>query len=143
MPRADAWCRKNSDSNFIPLVVTGHDTPYDWRCAGRKAEAGRRIAKIDKRYRSDPNQPLLNRAINDLRPPGSTFKLITSSSLVMHHEINTTSLYSCPGSLTIDGRELTLSGAGFRDRSCGSWTATTSVTVGRSPGCPRGPCSAC
>jgi peptidoglycan glycosyltransferase len=38
------------------------------------------VAKIDKRLRSNPRQPLLNRAINDSFPPGSTFKLITSSA---------------------------------------------------------------
>ncbi len=36
--------------------------------------------KIDKAYRHDPNQPLLNRAINDTFPPGSTFKIVTSSA---------------------------------------------------------------
>lgn len=49
MPQADAWCRKNPNSRFIPLAVTGHDTPYDWHCVGRKAKAGRMIAKVDKR----------------------------------------------------------------------------------------------
>lgn len=55
---------------------------------------------------TDPSAgtPLLNRAIAGAYAPGSTFKLITSSSLVMHDEINTTSTYSCPGSVTIDGR---------------------------------------
>lgn len=38
------------------------------------------VAKIDARYRNDPAQPLLNRAINDSFPPGSSFKLITSSA---------------------------------------------------------------
>ena len=55
---------------------------------------------------TDPSAgtPLLNRAIAGAYAPGSTFKLITSSSLVTHGEINTTSTYSCPGSVTIDGR---------------------------------------
>jgi penicillin-binding protein 2 len=50
------------------------------------------------------NDPLLSRAIDGEYAPGSTFKLITASSLVTHHEINTTSTYPCPGSVTIDGR---------------------------------------
>ena len=53
---------------------------------------------------SSAGTPLLNRAIAGEYAPGSTFKLITSSSLVMHHEINTYSTYACPGSVTIDGR---------------------------------------
>ena len=53
------------------------------------------------------NVPLLNRATAGEYAPGSTFKLITSSSLVMHHEITTDGIYNCPGSLTIDGRTKT------------------------------------
>jgi penicillin-binding protein 2 len=53
---------------------------------------------------SSAGTPLLDRAIAGAYAPGSTFKLITSSSLVMHHEIDTSSTYSCPGSVTIDGR---------------------------------------
>jgi penicillin-binding protein 2 len=52
----------------------------------------------------DAGTPLLDRAIAGQYAPGSTFKLITSSSLVMHHEINTYSTYPCPSSVTIDGR---------------------------------------
>jgi penicillin-binding protein A len=41
---------------------------------------GSQLNKIDTAYRHDPNQPLLNRAINDTFPPGSTFKIVTSST---------------------------------------------------------------
>ena len=50
------------------------------------------------------NDPLVGRAIAGQYAPGSTFKLITSSSLVMHHEISLDGTYGCPSSLTIDGR---------------------------------------
>lgn len=50
------------------------------------------------------NAPLLDRATAGQYAPGSTFKLITSSSLVTHHEITTTDQYPCPGSVAIDGR---------------------------------------
>ncbi len=50
------------------------------------------------------NDPLLSRAIAGQYAPGSTFKLITSSSLVMHHEISLDGRYPCPGSVSIDGR---------------------------------------
>ena len=39
-----------------------------------------KVAKNDKKLRDNPSDPLLNRAINDTFPPGSTFKLITSSA---------------------------------------------------------------
>jgi penicillin-binding protein 2 len=64
------------------------------------------ISEADYKKITSPaaGTPLLSRAINGAYAPGSTFKLITSSSMVTHHEINTHTLYPCPGSLTIDGR---------------------------------------
>jgi penicillin-binding protein 2 len=50
------------------------------------------------------NDPLLSRAIAGQYAPGSTFKLITTSSLVTHKEVSLTGTYPCPGSLSIDGR---------------------------------------
>jgi len=64
------------------------------------------ISAKDYARLTDPNAgtPLLSRAIDGEYAPGSTFKLITSSSLYMHHEINLTDTYPCPGSISIDGR---------------------------------------
>ncbi len=41
---------------------------------------GAKLDKIDLQYRQDPAQPLLNRAINQTYPPGSSFKVITGSA---------------------------------------------------------------
>jgi penicillin-binding protein A len=41
---------------------------------------GTQLRQIDHRYLTDPRQPLLNRAINQTFPPGSTFKIVTSST---------------------------------------------------------------
>jgi hypothetical protein len=49
LPPADAWCHDNPNSSFIPMAVTGHDTPYNWRCVGHRAKAGPQVSKIDKR----------------------------------------------------------------------------------------------
>ena len=38
------------------------------------------LKRTDNRYLNDPGQPLLNRAINQTFPPGSTFKVVTSST---------------------------------------------------------------
>jgi penicillin-binding protein A len=46
-----------------------------------------KLAKVDKRIRSNPDQPLLNRAINATFPPGSTFKLVTSSAAFATHKV--------------------------------------------------------
>ena len=64
------------------------------------------ISEADYRKLTSPeaDDPLICRAINGAYAPGSTFKLITASSLVTHKEINTTDRYGCPGALSIDGR---------------------------------------
>ncbi|HTT51452.1 MAG TPA: penicillin-binding transpeptidase domain-containing protein [Streptosporangiaceae bacterium] len=41
---------------------------------------GTKLNKNDKRLLADPNQPLLNRALNVTFPPGSSFKVVTSST---------------------------------------------------------------
>ena len=53
---------------------------------------------------TNSGDPLLDRANAGQYAPGSTFKLITSSSLLVNHQINLRDRYDCPGSLTIDGR---------------------------------------
>ena len=47
LPGAAAYCRENPDSTFIPMFATGHDTIYDWRCAGGKAVAGKMLLSVD------------------------------------------------------------------------------------------------
>jgi penicillin-binding protein A len=42
--------------------------------------SGSQLLKIDNAYRHDRSQPLLNRALDYTMPPGSTFKIITSSA---------------------------------------------------------------
>jgi peptidoglycan glycosyltransferase len=39
-----------------------------------------KLGRVDLRYRKDRTQPLLNRAINATYPPGSSFKIVTSST---------------------------------------------------------------
>ncbi len=41
---------------------------------------GTELNKVDKQLLTDPSQPLLNRAINQTYPPGSSFKIITGSA---------------------------------------------------------------
>lgn len=48
MASAAKFCRNNPGSRFIPMVVTGHDTIYAWRCVGRIATPGAPVAKVDK-----------------------------------------------------------------------------------------------
>ena len=62
---------------------------------------GNKLNKIDARYRNDPNQPLLNRAINASYPPGSTFKIVTSSTALGTGRYNPTTLVYAPTALRL------------------------------------------
>jgi hypothetical protein len=49
LPVATQWCASHENADAIPMAVTGHDTPYTWRCAGRNARPGAPVARIDRR----------------------------------------------------------------------------------------------
>jgi peptidoglycan glycosyltransferase len=54
--------------SFDPNVLAIHD--------------GAKLNKVDNRLLKDKAQPLLNRALQGTYPPGSTFKIVTSSALL-------------------------------------------------------------
>ncbi len=43
------FCAANSNSEFIPMAVTGHETVYNWRCNGAVAEVVDQFAQVDSR----------------------------------------------------------------------------------------------
>ena len=49
LPAADQWCADHRDANFLPAYVTGHDTIYQWRCSGTKADTVGNAMKVDAR----------------------------------------------------------------------------------------------
>ncbi len=69
---------------------------------------GRKLDKIDRKYRSNPSQPLLNRAINASYPPGSTFKIVTSSAATGTGRYNPDTLIYAPNSLNLPDTTNTL-----------------------------------
>jgi cell division protein FtsI/penicillin-binding protein 2 len=62
---------------------------------------GNQLNKNDNALQKDPNQPLLNRAINATYPPGSTFKIITSSTFFNEGKGNPSTEVPAPTSLTL------------------------------------------
>jgi hypothetical protein len=57
---ATQWCQSHHESDFIPMVVTGHDTLYSWRCVGGKAEAGAPVGALDARGFFEENWKRVN-----------------------------------------------------------------------------------
>jgi peptidoglycan glycosyltransferase len=64
---------------------------------------GNDLIKADNRYRNSPQQPLLNRAINETFPPGSTFKIVTASTAFSTGRYTPDTLYYAPTNLKLPG----------------------------------------
>jgi peptidoglycan glycosyltransferase len=67
-PKTGAVLAMASYPSFDPNVLAIHD--------------GAKLNKVDQKLLKDPAQPLLNRALQGAYPPGSTFKVVTSSALL-------------------------------------------------------------
>jgi penicillin-binding protein A len=69
---------------------------------------GAKFDKIDHQLLSDPAQPLLNRATNVTFPPGSSFKVVTSSAAFSTGKVaNTLATVNAPQPLTLpNGHQL-------------------------------------
>jgi len=61
------------------------------------------LKRADNRYLNDPAQPLLNRAINQTFPPGSTFKVVTSSTAFSTGNYNQQTRVYAPTNLKLPG----------------------------------------
>ena len=61
------------------------------------------LKRADNRYLNDPGQPLLNRAINQTFPPGSTFKVVTSSTAFSTGNYNPQTRVYAPTNLNLPG----------------------------------------
>jgi penicillin-binding protein A len=72
-----------------------------------------KLARIDKRYRASRSKPLLNRAISETYPPGSTFKIVTSSTAFATGTVHDTqSMIPGPAQLRLSGTKVLLNDNG-------------------------------
>lgn len=55
-------------------------------------------------YIVNPDKPLLNRCLQGLYPPGSTFKLVTTMAGLYSHTLTPETRYNCPGGFTFGNR---------------------------------------
>jgi penicillin-binding protein A len=87
-PSTGAILALASYPTFDPNVLTTFD--------------GVKFNKIDNQLLRDPGQPLLNRAIQETYPPGSSFKIVTSSAALTEGKVaGTGALVPAPTVLTL------------------------------------------
>ena len=98
-----------STGAILAMVSTPDFDPNDL-VGGNAALAGDTLT-------SDPTEPLLNRAIDALYPPGSTFKVITSSSAFESGVASTGTAFPNPVELELPGSTATI--RNFNGQACG------------------------
>ena len=79
---------------------------------------GNALKRADEKYLNSPQQPLLNRAINETFPPGSTFKIVTSSTAFSTGKFTPQTPYNAPTNLKLPDTTNQL--INFDNLPCGS-----------------------
>jgi peptidoglycan glycosyltransferase len=92
-PKTGAILGMVSTPSYDPSPLASHD--------------GGVQTKAWKKYTSAPHNPLVNKAIDDPRPPGSTFKLIDSAAALSSGKYTPDSKFPAAGRITIPGTNTT------------------------------------
>ncbi|MCI6585246.1 MAG: penicillin-binding transpeptidase domain-containing protein [Mobiluncus porci] len=79
---------------------------------------GKQVLSTYEALRNDPSKPLLNRAISELYPPGSTFKIVTAAALLSSGQIQPDTVVDAPDSLPLPGSNKAL--VNYMGESCGN-----------------------
>lgn len=103
-PRTGAILALATSPSYDPSVLSSHDT-----AAIRSAWA---------KLNADPAHPLLDRAISDRYPPGSTFKVITAAAALSSGKYTPQTMIPAPDTLTLPQTTKTL--GNFAGETCGS-----------------------
>ena len=108
-PRTGAILAMVSRPSYNPDVLSSHDPP-----AIRQAYAA---------LQRDPRSPLLNRALSQTYPPGSTFKIITTAAALSSGRYTPDTKIDSPTQLTLPQTSRVLKN--FGGEQCGDGTQST------------------
>lgn len=111
-PRTGAILAMASAPSYDPNLLSGHD--------------GDVVSENWQRLQSDPSAPMLNRAISQTYPPGSTFKVLTSADALEHGATVDDQLTAAAG-LTLPGTNTVLHN--YADERCGPGDTVSLITA--------------
>ncbi|MBF6263914.1 penicillin-binding protein 2 [Nocardia farcinica] len=92
-----------STPSYDPNVLAGHDA----------AETTEALEALN----SDPDKPMLNRAISQTYPPGSTFKVVVTAAALAHGVATPEDQFTAAPNITLPGTATTLEN--YNGSSCG------------------------
>lgn len=108
-PRSGAILAMYSSPTYNPNSLASHDLSS--------------VIKTWQQLTTEKSNPMLNRSINELYPPGSTFKLITSAAALSTGKYNTQSELNGAARLPLPGTSISL--PNDNGRACGADNKTT------------------
>ncbi|MFI2233634.1 peptidoglycan D,D-transpeptidase FtsI family protein [Nocardia testacea] len=98
-----------STPSYDPNLLTGHD--------------GAQGTQAWENLSADENQPMLNRAISQTYPPGSTFKVVVTAAALSNGKANPQSQFTAAPNITLPGTSTTLEN--YNGSTCGSGATAT------------------
>ncbi|MEU1955951.1 peptidoglycan D,D-transpeptidase FtsI family protein [Nocardia rhamnosiphila] len=98
-----------STPSYDPNLLTGHD--------------GAQGTQAWEDLGADENQPMLNRAISQTYPPGSTFKVVVTAAALSNGKANPQSQFTAAPNITLPGTSTTLEN--YNGSTCGSGATAT------------------
>ncbi|MGH3095679.1 MAG: peptidoglycan D,D-transpeptidase FtsI family protein [Streptosporangiales bacterium] len=115
-PQTGAILAMASSPSYNPNKIAGHNN--------------KKVNKAWKRISSDPDQPLLNRALDQRYPPGSTFKLVTSAAALSSGKYTPQTQIPAPTTYTLPQTSTTLQNFGGEVcSSTGSMSLEEALTI--------------
>lgn len=112
-PKTGAILAMVSKPSYDPNLLASHD----------QSKVTRAFAALQARNPS----PLFNRALQDLNPPASTFKLVVASAALESGKYTANSTFPSPLTLTLPGTSFQISNSG--GEACGSGTRASIATA--------------
>ncbi|MFI5714910.1 peptidoglycan D,D-transpeptidase FtsI family protein [Nocardia sp. NPDC051750] len=98
-----------STPSYDPNLLSGHD-------GAQGTEAWETLS-------ADENQPMVNRAISQTYPPGSTFKVVVTAAALSNGVANPQSQFTAAPNITLPGTSTTLEN--YNGSTCGSGATAT------------------